>query len=286
VIGPNGCDKTSLLRLVLGELEAESGLVNLGKNSRIAYFDQARAGLDDDKSVQENVAGDQTRLQVGDQVMDVRTWLSRFLFRPERIRIKVGALSGGERARVALAKLLLEPANLLLFDEPTNDLDVDTLGALEGLMIDTDATALIVSHDRHFLDRVCTHILAFEGEAKVVPHAGGYTDWRERVAEAKRQSAKRGAAKPATQTEAKKKPKTKSGLSWKEARELEALPEAIEALEARVTELEAELSDPTLYTERADEAPKRIAERDAKAAEIEASMTRWEELELKQEQAS
>jgi len=282
VIGPNGCGKTSLLRLVLGELSVESGLVNLGKNSRIAYFDQAREGLDDDKSVQENVAGDQTRLQVGDQVMDVRTWLSRFLFRPERIRIKVGALSGGERARVALAKLLLEPANLLLFDEPTNDLDVDTLGALEGLLLDTAATALVVSHDRHFLDRVCTHILAFEGEGRVTPHVGGYTEWRQRVAEAKRASSKPQVIKAAPSVEEKRK--AKSSLSWKETRELEELPAVIEALEAEVVTLEAKLSDPALYSERGAEVPALIAERDRKAAQIEASMARWEELELKQEE--
>ena len=282
VIGPNGCGKTSLLRLVLGELELASGELNVGKNSRIAYFDQAREGLDDDKTVQENVAGDQTRLQIGDQVMDVRTWLARFLFRPERIRIKVGALSGGERARVALAKLLLEPANLLLFDEPTNDLDVDTLSALEGLLLDTEATALVVSHDRHFLDRVCTHILAFEGDGQVVPHVGGYTDWRDRVAQTKREATKdKAPAKPESIPPGKKKPK--SVLSWKEARELEELPARIEALEAEVAALEKSLSDPALYTDRGDEVPTLLAERDAKATEIDERMTRWEALELKQE---
>ena len=280
VVGKNGTGKTSLLRLLLGELEASAGQVTIGKNTRFAYFDQGRTGLDDELSIQECVAGKKTRLTVGEHTMDVRTYLSRFLFDPQGVRQKVGSLSGGERARVALARLLLSPANLLLLDEPTNDLDVATLGALEMMLLESDASAIVVSHDRYFLDRVATCILSFEGEGEVLRYPGDYTSYRELRDQAMRdQRAKEKVAAPSPKA---KKPKSqKKGLSYKEERELEGLPEAIEIAEAAVAALDAELADPAIYADRGAEVPALIAKQAEARDAIDELMARWELLETK-----
>ena len=292
IVGPNGCGKTSLLRALLGELEPLHGQIVLGSNTQIAYFDQGRGGLDEEASIQQNVAGDQTRLEIGDSVVDVRTYLSRFLFEPTRIRQPVGVLSGGERARVALAKLLLRPANLLLLDEPTNDLDVGTLGALEQMIVEMDATALIVSHDRTFLDRVATSILGFEEDGKVVRVSGGYEAYREHRRARRRarsDAAQASAGKPSAKGGAKAEPvraalaTSRRALSYGERLELEALPEQIEALEARIAALEEELSDPAIYARRGDEVPGIVAEVEATRSRLEASMERWVHLEERAE---
>ncbi|KYG08762.1 ABC transporter, partial [Sorangium cellulosum] len=198
IVGRNGTGKTTMLRAILGQLEAGAdgaapsdaggptmeGEVVLGKNTSVAYFDQHRSGLDLDKSIFENIAGSHTRVEVGGRSMDVRSYLERFLFDPNKARQPVGSLSGGERARVALAKMLTQSVNVIILDEPTNDLDVMTLAALEGMLIELDGSALVVTHDRWFLNRVATSILAFEGGGRVVRYAGNYDAYREQRAHA------------------------------------------------------------------------------------------------------
>ncbi|MCB9620706.1 MAG: ABC-F family ATP-binding cassette domain-containing protein [Sandaracinus sp.] len=280
IVGPNGAGKTTLLRAVTGDLAPTKGEVVVGSSTRFAYFDQTRSGLVDDQSIAENVAGPKEKLTIGERTMDVRTYLARFLFPPERVREKVGNLSGGERARVRLAQLLLEPANVLLLDEPTNDLDVATLGALEEMLVENDTTALVVSHDRYFLDRVCTAILEFEGEGVVTRWEGSYDTFR-RLKQA-RESERLATEKAAVaEVRASAPPKPKSGLSSKEKRELDGMMEAIEVAETRVAELDALLSDPATYVDRAPEVPKLTADRDAAHAEVERLMARWEELEAR-----
>jgi len=282
IVGRNGTGKTSLLRVLLGELAPAAGSVRVGANTRFAYFDQARAGLDDEASVQENVAGQRERLDVGGKTVDVRSYLARFLFPPERLRLKVGALSGGERARVCLARLLLSPANVLLLDEPTNDLDVATLGALEAMLVESDATCIVVSHDRYFLDRVATSILSFEGDGRVLRYVGNYETYR-------RLRAASSAARPAADdtpvappAPARARPKrADKALTFKEERELEGMMAAIEEAEAALSELDAILADPALYAERAAEVPALVARQEEARAEVERLMARWEALEAK-----
>jgi len=272
IIGKNGTGKTSLLRVLLGDLEPVRGKVVRGKNTRFAYFDQRRGGLVDEETILENVSGKKDKVELRGRTLDVRSYMQRFLFAPERLREKVGALSGGERARVVLAKLLLQPANVLLFDEPTNDLDVATLGALEELLLDMNATALVVSHDRYFLDRIATSILAFEGDGRVVRYVGDYDTYR-RLRREKEVEAKPEKSKP------KPKPKPKSALSYKEKKELEGLPAHIEEVEAELAEIDATLADPATYAERGDEIPELQKKRAEVSTRIEELMARWEELE-------
>ncbi|GAC1366009.1 MAG: hypothetical protein NVSMB47_17340 [Polyangiales bacterium] len=291
VLGPNGIGKTTFLRTILGQLPPVSGELVVGRNTSIAYLDQARAQLDDDKSIFDDVRGDLgTTVVIGKDTMDLRTYLEMFLFDAGKQRQKVGALSGGERARVALAKMLRQGANLLLFDEPTNDLDLPTLGALEDLLIGYDACAIVVTHDRAFLDRVATATLALRageggGPATVEKHAGGWTEYKAHE-EARRR------AKEAAATEAKKRasqappaasapPSKKSTLTWAERKELDGLLERVDAIESVVRKLEAELARPEAYTTRAAEAPAISAKLEAARAESAALMARWELLEVK-----
>lgn len=292
IVGRNGTGKTSLLRAVVGELEPSAGEIVRGKNTKIAYFDQGRSELIEDASVRENVADTRETLELNGKPTDVRTYLSRFAFPPERIDQKVSALSGGERARVALAKLLVRPANLLLFDEPTNDLDVFTLSALDAMLLEMDATALIVSHDRALLDRVATHILAFEGDGKVTLYVGGYTTYRELSAAARaateqaaRQSAKETAATQATANDGKRNERNEGAdgrpkkLAYRERQELEGLVGRIEEAETTIASLQAELEDPALYAERAAEVPAKVERLETLRLELDTLVDRWAELE-------
>ncbi len=279
IVGPNGVGKTTLLRALLGELEPTRGSVVVGTNTKFAYFDQTRSGLTEDESIQQNVAPDQPQVTFQGRSVDIRTYLKRFLFAPHRARNKVSSLSGGERARVALAKMLLVPANVLVLDEPTNDLDVATLASLEDMLVQSNSTALIVSHDRYFLDRVATKILAFEGDGRVIAYAGNYSDYRDQHA----------AREPTTKRSADKGPKKPRGisprkgqkLSYKEKLELERIVADIERAEADAAEVEATLNDPTLYAARAEEVPAIVARQRELHDEIDRMMTRWMALEAK-----
>ncbi len=252
-VGPNGVGKTTVLKLLLGQIAADAGHVRLGTNLEIAVFDQARAQLDPDMSLWDSLTGDPEMRVSGkaDQVLvrgqpkHVVGYLKEFLFDERQARAPVRSLSGGEKARLLLAKLMAKPANLLVLDEPTNDLDVETLDLLQELLDEFDGTVLLVSHDRDFLDRVATTTVAMEGNGRAVVYAGGWSDYR----------AQRGEDDPETVVKAKvSKPKIKqesapkSGLSFTEKHRLDALPDEIARLEAEISKLEALMADPELYT--------------------------------------
>ncbi len=277
IVGPNGVGKTTLLEGLLGQRQPDAGQVSIGKNTKFAYFDQGRSGLDEDSSLHENVAGDRTHVDFQGRSIDVRSYLKRFMFEPHRSRDLVGVLSGGERARAALAKMLLLPANVLVLDEPTNDLDVATLATLEQMLVESEATSLIVSHDRYFLDRVATGILAFEADGRLTSYAGNYSDYRQRRTEeaAARKSASNENAKTNKRAPVQKAKK----LSYRQKAELEEVLGSIEKAETLAGELEATLADPELYAERSSEVPA-ILERQRKTQEdLERLLARWMELE-------
>ncbi len=279
IVGPNGAGKSTLLKLLLGELAPQAGEIRRGTNLQVAYFDQLRAQLDETRSVQDNVAGGSDQVDVGGQSRHVLSYLKDFLFSPERARQPVCALSGGERNRLLLAKLFTRPANLLVLDEPTNDLDAETLELLEELLLDFQGTILLVSHDRALLDNVVTGTLVLEGEGRVQDYVGGYTDWlRQRDA-----AAALTAAPIQTQAPAQAKPQARKAapvkLSFKEERELAVLPGRIEAMETEQGQLHARLADPGLYQQGGDAVTAiqtRLAALEAELAEVYA---RWESLE-------
>lgn len=303
IVGRNGTGKTTLLRAILGQVGAADGAagagprmegeVVLGKNTSVAYFDQHRSGLDLDASIFENVAGSHTRVEVGGRSMDVRTYLERFLFDPHKARQPVGSLSGGERARVALAKMLTQSANVILLDEPTNDLDVMTLAALEEMLVEFDGSALVVTHDRWFLNRVATSILAFEGDGRVVRYAGNYDAYREQrahalAAEAEARAEKAQAAEPRPAPAAAKpaaRPADRPKLTFAERTELDGIVGRIDEAEQKVRALEAQLADPGLYASRGAEVAGLLAELERAKQEVARLVSRWEELEMKREAA-
>ncbi|MCE8039616.1 ATP-binding cassette domain-containing protein [Halomonas sp. MCCC 1A11062] len=291
LIGRNGAGKTTLLKILLGELEPSEGTVKLGTNIKVAYFDQLRAGLEPEKSVYDNVAQGSDRITVGGKDKHVISYLQDFLFTPERARQPVKALSGGESNRLLLAKLFTQPANVLVLDEPTNDLDVETLELLEELLLDFDGTLLLVSHDRAFMDNVVTGVLAFEGDGVVREYVGGYSDWvrqggklppapwegaaRQQV-EPTAKPVEKAPAGPSPSAPAAKKP---AKLSYKLQRELDALPAEIERLEAEVAEYEARVGAPTFYQQEAGVVSEVLQAMSDKQAELDAAMERWMELE-------
>ncbi|AAZ98763.1 ABC transporter ATPase [Thiobacillus denitrificans ATCC 25259] len=254
LLGPNGAGKTTLIRLILGEIKPQSGWVKQGTKLEVAYFDQFRNQLDDAATLVDTISPGSDYVEIGGQKKHVISYLEEFLFPAERARAKVSALSGGERNRLLLARLFARPANLLVLDEPTNDLDIDTLELLEQLLQDYVGTVIIVSHDRAFLDNVVTQSIVFEGEGRLTEIAGGYADWQ-----AWRQGREAEAAKPVQpKSVAKAAPAAKStqkaGLSYKEARELEGLPARIEALEAEQAGLAKLFNDPDFYVRAPQEA--------------------------------
>jgi len=280
IIGPNGVGKTTLLKLLLGELPPDSGTVRHGTKLAVAYFDQQREQLDPEKSVIDNLNLGKDTISVNGRDRHVMSYLQDFLFSPERVRSPVKSLSGGERNRLLLARLFARPANVLVLDEPTNDLDVETLELLEDLLADYEGTVLLVSHDRAFLDNVVTSTLAFEGEGEVREYVGGYSDWlRQRPAKAA-SAPKRAEPKPQPALDAapvaEQKAKSRK-LSYKDQRELEQLPARIETLEAEQAALHARLSDPALYQQEGG-----IAKASARLEEVEAELAeayaRWEAL--------
>jgi ATP-binding cassette subfamily F protein uup len=284
LIGPNGAGKTTLLRMLTGELPPDSGVVRLGTNLETAYFDQRRAALDPDKSVWDTLTdGRGDNVWVRGQPRHVVGYMKDFLFSEAQARTPVRALSGGERNRLLLAKLLAHPSNLLILDEPTNDLDMDTLDLLEEVLADYDGTLLVVSHDRDFLDRLVTSIIAVEGDGDVKEYTGGYTDYiNQRPTHGGGIIAKPVAPKtPQAKTQS---PRTR--LSFNEARELDLLPGKMDALATELARLEADLADPSLYTRDPARFQKFAARADAARAELESAEERWLELEAKREEAA
>jgi ABC transport system ATP-binding/permease protein len=279
VLGPNGSGKSTLLRLLLGRLAPDRGRVKLGTNLEIAYFDQHREALDESATVADSVADGNDRLSIGGRTVHVASYLRGFLFGADQLRTPVAALSGGERNRLLLARLFSRPFNLLVMDEPTNDLDVESLELLEAKLVEMPATLLLVSHDRTFLDNVVTSTLVMEGAGRVGEYAGGYSDWL-----LQRRPALPAESAPA-QTVAPRRPPPADRprkLSYRETRDLEGLPARIEALEAEQTALHALLADPGLYRSGAGaqvvEARDRLASLEA---ELAGAYERWEELEAR-----
>jgi ATP-binding cassette subfamily F protein uup len=278
IVGPNGCGKTSLLRVLLGVDEPAAGSVTIGANTRVAYLDQARAGLIDNATIEDNVAGDRAYLQIGGRSISVRTYLERFLFDPGAARRLVATLSGGEKARVALAKLLAGEANLIVLDEPTNDLDVATLGALETLISEFEGTVLLVSHDRWFLDRLATSILAFARSGTVEQFEGNYSEYREKIDSSSVENRKPAKKKQSVTNGAQRK---KNKLTYAERIELEGLLEKIEAADLRVRDIEERLAHPDSYADGGDRVKSLMVELETAKSEAEALTARWEELESK-----
>jgi ATP-binding cassette subfamily F protein uup len=281
VVGENGLGKTSLVRAILGQLAPSAGKVTLGLNTRIAYLDQTRADLDDERTVIEEVAGDSDQVMLEGGPVHVRTFLRMLLFDDRFADTPIGTLSGGERNRVQLARLLRAGGNLIILDEPTNDLDLPTLGVLEEALAEFPGCAILVSHDRWFLDRVATAILAFErqpdGGASVVLWEGGYSDYLKRRSPPTPTPTPLSTLAPASSSPSLAKKK----LSYKDARELEGMEAAITAAEAEVSRREAELADPDLYRTRGAEVPALQAALSAARQAVAALYDRWEELEGK-----
>ncbi|MDP3584046.1 MAG: ATP-binding cassette domain-containing protein [Thiobacillus sp.] len=281
LLGPNGAGKTTLIRLILGDLQPQSGKIKQGTKLEVAYFDQFRNQLNDEATLIDTISPGSDFVEIAGQRKHVISYLEDFLFPPERARAKVSALSGGERNRLLLARLFARPANLLVLDEPTNDLDIDTLELLEQLLQEYSGTVLIVSHDRTFLDNVVTQSIVFEGDGKLTEIVGGYADWlawRQRQQRAQVESAQ-AAAKAAAPQSAKAAPRSK--LSYKEARELETLPAQLGALEAEQAQIAERLADPALYQAGSQEAAALQARSDAIESELLDALARWETLEAK-----
>ena len=278
LIGPNGVGKTTLLRMLLEELTPDEGEVRRGANVQTAYYDQQREQLDPERTVFETIGEGNDTVTVNGVTRHVNGYLRDFLFPPERVRSPVKALSGGERNRLLLARLFTRPANLLVLDEPTNDLDLETLELLESELVEWPGTLLLVSHDRAFLDNVVTSTFVFEGDGRVQEYVGGYEDWVRQAAQGRKGAGRSEAAgladvKVRATSEARKK------LSYKEQRELEALPGRIEALETEQRALNARVAGPEFYREGAGEIATALARLEALAAELLQVYARWHDLE-------
>ncbi|PHI31346.1 ABC transporter ATP-binding protein [Budvicia aquatica] len=280
LIGPNGCGKTTLLKLMLQQLQPDSGKVRGGTKLEVAYFDQHRAELDPDRTVMDNLAEGKQEVMVNGRPRHVLGYLQDFLFHPKRAMTPVRALSGGERNRLLLAKLFLKPSNLLILDEPTNDLDIETLELLEELLNEYTGTVLLVSHDRQFVDNSVTDCWIFEGNGVIKQYVGGYYDAHQQQANAKELKAPTTIvqAKPVVEkVEEKKKPANK--LSYRLQRELEELPAQIEKLEDQVAKFQAQVSDASFFNQPHDVTQKVLMDLAAAEQSFEQAFERWEELE-------
>ena len=278
IVGPNGAGKTTLLRLLLGQLAPQDGTVEHGTKLEIVYFDQLRAQLDESQRVQDAIADGNATVTINGRTRHVISYLEDFLFEPARARTPIKALSGGERNRLLLARLFTKPANVLVLDEPTNDLDAETLELLEDLLVEFDGTVLLVSHDRAFLNEVSTSLLVLEGDGKISDYVGGYDDWqRERAASSQKDLRPDAAAtKKAAVTAASNKPRK---LTNKERTELAALPEKIEKLETEQLQLTAMLADPVFFKKGGAEVSRATTRLGEIEAEVAAAYARWGELE-------
>ena len=277
IIGPNGAGKTTLLHILLGELEPQQGSIKQGTNLAVAYFDQMKAQLDEDASVVDNVAHGRERIDINGRSKHVIGYLQEFLFSPERARSPVKSLSGGERSRLLLARLFSQPANVLVLDEPTNDLDIETLELLEELLLEFSGTVLLVSHDREFLNNAVTSTLVFEGSGKVAEFVGGYDDWlRQRDFDPFSTSP----AKLETEKQAKTVAQKKAAkLSYNDQRELDSLPEKIEKLELQVQQLTDEMSKAEFFQQDKALIVETQQQLETANAELEVCYQRWEQLE-------
>jgi ATP-binding cassette subfamily F protein uup len=281
IVGPNGAGKSTLIRLLLGEIEPSAGRVRRGGRLEVAYYDQQRAQLDLDATVAENINARSDFVRVNGENRHISGYLRDFLFRPDQMRTPAGALSGGERNRLLLARLFAQPANLLVMDEPTNDLDIDTLELLEELVAEFQGTLLLVSHDRAFLDDVVSSLLVLEGDGRVQDFVGGYSDWaRWRDA---RDAARRGAPAAGRGESAKAAPgavsRPRRKLSYKEQRELAGLPAQVEALEEEKAALTAETGDAAFYSRPHTEVAAKLARLAALEQQIDVALARWMELD-------
>lgn len=290
LVGANGCGKTTFIKLLLGEIQPTSGKIRCGTKLDIAYFDQYRADLDPEKTVMDNVADGKQDIEINGVKRHVLGYLQDFLFPPKRAMTPVKALSGGERNRLLLAKLLLKPNNLLILDEPTNDLDVETLELLEEILTDYQGTLLIVSHDRQFIDNTATECYLFEGEGRLNKYVGGFFDAKQQQAnfwasKAVEEQAKAKKTEPLKEESAVKNDRTSKPksvkLSYKEQRELEQLPQLLEELETKITVLQAEIADPVFFQQAHDITDAKLKALADTEAELETVFLRWEELEEK-----
>ena len=277
VIGPNGVGKTTLLNLLLGELEPQQGRIKSGSNLAVAYFDQMKAQLDEEASVIDNVSHGRERIDINGKSKHIIGYLQEFLFSPERARSPVKSLSGGERSRLLLARLFSQPANVLVLDEPTNDLDIETLELLEELLLEFGGTVLLVSHDREFLNNVVTSTLVFEGDGKVAYFVGGYDDWiRQREIDPFSEAPTRHAAAVKSRVVDQKKP---AKLGYKDQRELDRLPEKIERLEMEVQRLTDEMSTAEFFQQDKSVIVETQLALEAASNDLDVCYKRWEELE-------
>jgi ATP-binding cassette subfamily F protein uup len=295
LIGPNGCGKTTLLNLLLGDLKPTAGTVKHGVSLQVAYFDQHREQLDESETVRHAIAGGAEYVHTEGGRTHVMGYLGDFLFSAERALEPVGNLSGGERNRLLLARLFTRPANVLVLDEPTNDLDTDTLELLEARLVEYTGTVLVVSHDRTFLDNLCTSSLVFEGRGVVKEYVGGYSDWkRSAAARVERSEARSRKGAGSAKTGAKREAGTGAGasakgsttassghrkLTWKEKREWEELPARIEALEGELESLHQQMADPAFFQAPHEETGPLVARSQALPREIEEAFARWAELD-------
>ena len=277
VIGPNGVGKTTLLHLLLGELKPHQGRIKSGTGLAVAYFDQMKARLDEQASVIANVSHGRETIDINGKSKHIIGYLQDFLFSPERARSPVKSLSGGERSRLLLARLFSQPANVLVLDEPTNDLDIETLELLEELLLEFSGTVLLVSHDREFLNNVVTSTLVFEGGGKVAEFVGGYDDWvRQRTIDPFCETSEKNTVVKKSRTEKKKKV---TKLSYKDQRELDLLPEKIEKLETRIQQLTDEMSRPDFFQQDRTLIVERQQALESANNDLDACFQRWEELE-------
>jgi ATP-binding cassette subfamily F protein uup len=294
LIGPNGAGKTTLIKLMLADLEADSGTVKRGTQLQVAYFDQFREALDDNATLSDVISPGSEFVEIGGARKHVISYLGDFLFPPQRARAKVKSLSGGERNRLLLARLFAKPANVLVLDEPTNDLDIETLELLESMLQEYAGTVILVSHDRAFLDNVVTQVFAFEGGGRIQEYVGGYAEWQ---SQAKTDTSWANAAKTpanagvsfsgaASVPPAPATPVRKVKMSFNETRELEQLPGKIEALEKEQANLTEALADGSLFVKSPDAAAGMSTRLEVVASEIEAAMNRWELLENKRTELS
>jgi ATP-binding cassette subfamily F protein uup len=284
IVGANGAGKSTLIKILLGELEPDEGKVTLGTKLEVAYFDQLRVHLDPEKNLIDNVCGGQDFIEINGKRKHAISYLGDFLFAPDRVRTPVKALSGGEQSRAILAKLFSKPANLLVLDEPTNDLDVETLELLEEILLEFKGTVLLVSHDREFMDNVVTSILVLDGRGNVDEYVGGYSNWADRGGrlysiEEKDAAGQDGAAESvaALGKETAAVPARKK-LSYKDQRELDTLPELIEELEQQQSELEAVISEPDFYQQDHKATSETLEQLAAAKEKLGAAYARWEEL--------